>query len=99
MAKGFVMKTDTVPDWWETAQREDFSATCCDYFHTNFNDADTFIVRAEYIKTRGRPSHQLRQHVAVTPAETQRRRRLTQIKDAGVRMSTRAMRSGGSLIH
>lgn len=91
-------KTDSV-SWWEGVERSDFSAHCINRFGVNFDHSPVFIVRSEFIKTKGSNVHQLRTYPSDAPTGDEKRRRaVSRGKAVGTLIAQRAMRSGGSLI-
>lgn len=85
--------------WWENVNRKDFSSFCIEKFGTNFDNAPTFIVRSEFIKTKGSETHTLYKqiHHGLEPLSAGRKV-AKQGKQIAAQMSTRAMQIGQSLL-
>lgn len=82
------------PSFWIDAPREQFAARCIARFGVTFDQADCFVVRADYIPVRNRP-HAIR-HGLPSLADTLPRRNGT-VQGMGTRLSTKAMK-GAKLV-
>jgi hypothetical protein len=92
-------KQQSVASWWASVQREGFAEYCISRFGTNFDNAPTFIVRSEFIKTKGSETHTLYKqiHHGLEPLSAGRKV-ARQGKQAAAKMSADAMRMGASLL-